>query len=203
MGEELAEAFAAALGGGFSKLALYPMDIIKNNLQALAAGSPREITQTSVAKELIGTYGVGGLYCGWYWAGMSGFFEKGIYFFAYAFARNAWIKYIGPFNTVGQLVIGYMCEWSHTPFVQPIDRMLVMTQTDSTRDPLTGKGPVRRSNIARIHSVYSTKGIAGFYKGLASYFLLACKPALQYYTFNFVRGPLPGCVSTCSLGLHF
>eukprot|EP01043_Picozoa_sp_COSAG02_P042497 COSAG02_NODE_3619_length_6464_cov_15.210683_3_plen_80_part_00 len=41
------------------------------------------MTQATVAKELVKTYGVSGLYCGWYWAMMSGFMEKGIYFFAY------------------------------------------------------------------------------------------------------------------------
>jgi len=186
MADQLAEAIAAAIGGGFSKLALYPMDIVKNNLQSLAAGSPRGLTQMTVAKELVGSYGIQGLYCGWYWATLSGFTEKGIYFFAYAWAQRAWVHYIGPFGTVGNLVVGYICEWTQIPFVQPIDRLLVMTQIDSTRDPITGKGPVRRSNISRIHSIKKANGIAGFYKGVGSYFLLACKPALQYWTFNTV-----------------
>ena len=41
------------------------------------------MTQATVAKELVKSYGVSGLYCGWYWAMTSGFVEKGIYFFAY------------------------------------------------------------------------------------------------------------------------
>ena len=40
MAEQLAEALAAALGGSFSKGVLYPMDIIKNNLQAVKAVRP-------------------------------------------------------------------------------------------------------------------------------------------------------------------
>ena len=41
MAEQLAEALAAALGGSFSKGVLYPMDIIKNNLQAVKAASEK------------------------------------------------------------------------------------------------------------------------------------------------------------------
>lgn len=132
---------------------------------------------------------------------------------AYAFARNAWIRHVGPFNTVGNLVIGYICEWSHTPFVQPIDRMLVMTQTDSIKDPITGHGPIKRSNIARAHSIVRSKGIGGFYKGWGSYLLLACKPALQYWVFNMVSRAAGGFSSsplasasapcrTCGLCVH-
>jgi len=187
MAEQLAEALSAAIGGAFSKVALYPMDIVKNNLQAVAAGSPKKMTQATVAKELVKTYGVSGLYCGWYWAMMSGFMEKGIYFFAYAWLKTLWTTTTGSWNTVGELVIGYVAEWTHTPFVQPIDANLVMTQTDSVKDPLTGAAPKNRTNMQRINEVMKTKGIAGFYKGWGSYTLLACKPAIQYYTFNFCK----------------
>lgn len=178
---------SAAIGGAFSKVALYPMDIVKNNLQAVAAGSPKKMTQMTVAKELINTYGVSGLYCGWYWAMLSGFMEKGIYFFCYSWLKTAWVSYTGSWNTAGELIIGYVAEWTHTPFVQPIDANLVMTQTDSVKDPLTGAAPKNRTNAQRISEVLKTKGIKGFYKGWGSYTLLACKPAIQYYTFNFCK----------------
>ena len=54
-----------------------------------------------VAKELVSTYGVTGLYCGWYWAMLSGFVEKGLYFFFYAWVKTGWTTYVGDFNVAG------------------------------------------------------------------------------------------------------
>ena len=210
MAEQLSEALAAALGGSFSKGVLYPMDIIKNNLQAVKAvrplfasdtplvrwlraldacsqGSPKKLTQMGVAKELVSTYGVTGLYCGWYWAMLSGFVEKGLYFFFYAWVKTGWTTFVGDFNVAGELIVGYLAEWTHTPFVQPIDAMLIATQTDSTKDPVTGREPIKRGNVARARAILKAKGIGGFYKGWGSYLLLALKPAIQYYTFNVCK----------------
>jgi len=50
MAEQLAEALAAALGGSFSKGVLYPMDIIKNNLQAVKAVRPLFASDTPVGR---------------------------------------------------------------------------------------------------------------------------------------------------------
>ena len=140
-----------------------------------------------VAKELVSTYGVTGLYCGWYWAMLSGFVEKGLYFFFYAWVKTGWTTYVGDFNVAGELIVGYLAEWTHTPFVQPIDAMLIATQTDSTKDPVTGREPIKRGNVARASAILKAKGIGGFYKGWGSYLLLALKPAIQYYTFNVCK----------------
>ena len=140
-----------------------------------------------VAKELVSTYGVTGLYCGWYWAMLSGFVEKGLYFFFYAWVKTGWTTFVGDFNVAGELIVGYLAEWTHTPFVQPIDAMLIATQTDSTKDPVTGREPIKRGNVARARAILKAKGIGGFYKGWGSYLLLALKPAIQYYTFNVCK----------------
>ena len=38
-----------------------------------------------------------------------------------AWLKTLWTTTTGSWNTVGELVIGYVAEWTHTPFVQVRD----------------------------------------------------------------------------------
>ena len=35
-----------------------------------------------------------------------------------AWLKTLWTTTTGNWNTVGELIIGYIAEWTHTPFVQ-------------------------------------------------------------------------------------
>lgn len=70
-----------------------------------------------------------------------------------AWLKTGYTQYVGPFNVGAELLVGYLAEWTHTPFVQPLDANLIMTQTDSVKNPLTGAAPLNRTNMQRINHV--------------------------------------------------
>mgnify|MGYP003318972952 CR=1 FL=1 len=48
-------------------------------------------------------------------------YEKIIYFYLFAFARNAYVKRFGALDPIMNLVIGYVSNWAQLPLTMPVD----------------------------------------------------------------------------------
>jgi hypothetical protein len=90
--EQLADATSGGLAGMISTATVYPLEVIKTNMQAQKQRTtpggrpPRTVTQ--LVRDLLERDGLGGLYGGCHVAALQAFLEKFIYFCARRKARS-------------------------------------------------------------------------------------------------------------------
>lgn len=182
--DQLAEGMAAGLGGIICTTVLYPLEIVKNQLQVMTnaegkrePGAPKP-TFRSVALHIWKMDGARGLMwgntpsCAW------GFVEKLLYF--YSFAGCRWVAERitgGPMSTPVSLLVGYACEWTHLPFTMPLEVWTVRVQ--HTR-PGT-------SIWRTLWGLYEKGGVRVFFKSASAFLVLATKPAIKYTLYERVR----------------
>jgi len=184
--EAFAEAISAGLGGAFSSSALYPIEIVKNRLQASQKKEGKKDedgkdveaeSMTSVAKDLYREAGMGGFYKGFQYSAMQSATEKAIYFYGYTYIVRSWKQFFGELSTGSSVLCGCLAEWVHLPVSLPIDAVTVRIQT--------GKGGANPIKILR--DVIKESGVSGLYSGWAAYVVLCLKPAITYALFDALK----------------
>ena len=118
MGDSLAEALAAGMGGIVCTTLLYPMEIVKNRLQVMTDASPSSghgadvpaPTFFSVGKFIWRQDGLRGLMWGNTPSCIWGFVEKLLYFYSFALLRALTLRSTGrtALTTAHSLLIGYL-----------------------------------------------------------------------------------------------
>ena len=206
------EAFAAAQGGAISAGILYPLETIKKilqsqtksekkkknkkkkkeeNAQVTVVEETKELTFSSVVTNIYSERGCGGFFQGVEYAIVQSFIEKFVYFFAYVSYKGLYLKRKAlsskgennkmrgnELNTLPNLIIGYLSELSHLPLTVPLE--VIITRL------ITSRGKINSLNAA-IKTIYSEKGILGFYKGFEAYFVTGFRSAIQYTIFEQLR----------------
>ena len=168
-----AEASAAAMGGICSTVILYPLEIVKNKMQAGERGS-----FSSIMAKVVKAQGAAGLYNGCTFSTCHSVLEKSIYFYAYATLRRAVEAYSkGEMGQAANIMVGYVCEWAHLPVTMPVDKVLVSVQMGRGRGSLSGL----------VREIHAEGGVGAFYPGWRAYSLLALKPAIQYTVFEQIK----------------
>jgi hypothetical protein len=174
--DAFADAFAAAAGGYFSCSVLFPLEIVKNKLQASQKSGLDEPTFFGIANEIYKEHGIHGFIDGVTVSAVGSSTEKFVYFYAYSFMRAAYENMMGSTpGPVMDLLVGYVCEFMHLPVSMPLDTLGVKIQTN--KDPSLGV-------MSIVNKTVQETGVAGFYKGWQAYFGLAWKPAIQYAVFE-------------------
>jgi hypothetical protein len=167
--EAAAEAIAGSIGGFISSAVLFPLDYVKTQQQA---GTVKGSFLT-VAAEILKKQGPLAFYRGAPFRGFQSGYEKIIYFYLFAFARNAYVKRFGALDPIMNLVIGYVSNWAQLPLTMPVDTCVNGMIT-------TGK-----SFGTMVNTVISNP--AGAYKGMAAYSIAALKPAVQFTVVEQMR----------------
>ena len=167
--EAAAEAIAGSIGGFISSAVLFPLDYVKTQQQA---GTVKGSFLT-VAAKVYRERGLLAFYSGAFWRGFQSGYEKIIYFYLFAFARNAYVKRFGALDPIMNLVIGYVSNWCQLPFTMPVDTCVNGMIT-------TGK-----SFGTMVKTVIDNP--AGAYKGMAAYSIAALKPAVQFTVVEQMR----------------
>jgi hypothetical protein len=174
--DAFADAFAAAAGGYFSCSVLFPLEIVKNKLQASQKSGLEEPTFFGIANEIYKENGINGFIDGVTVSAVGSSTEKFVYFYVYSFMRAAYENATGSSpGPVMDLLVGYVCEFMHLPISMPLDTLGVKIQTN--KDPSLGVAAI-------VNKTIKETGVAGFYKGWQAYFGLAWKPAIQYAVFE-------------------
>ena len=169
--ESFIEAVNAMIGSCVSKLATYPLDIIKTRL----ATSDSDKTITDVYADLTKDKGFLGLYFGVEYKVFKSSSAKFLYFYIY---RALMIIASGPNREVSvaaNLLIGYLGEFLSLPIVMPLEAVVSKTQTDG----ISGRQAVA--------AMYKEDGIARFYAAPFAYVVGCCQPAIQYTIYDQIK----------------
>ena len=167
--EATAEAIAGSIGGFISSAVLFPLDYVKTQQQAGTVKGSFLTVAVKIWKEK----GLLAFYSGAPWRGFQSGYEKIIYFYLFAFARNAYVKRFGALDPIMNLVIGYVSNWCQLPLTMPVDTCVNGMIT-------TGK-----SFGTMVKTVIDNP--AGAYKGMAAYSIAALKPAVQFTVVEQMR----------------
>ena len=172
--ESFIEATNAAVGTAVSKLATYPLDIVKTRLALAEAGTPL----MSVVSDLTREKGVfAGLWFGVENKLLKSCTAKFIYFYIYRGMLNM-VQDSGPSSQVSvatNLVIGYLGEFLSLPIVMPLEAVVSKSQSSG----MTGPQAVR--------AMYLEGGVRRFYAAPFAYVMGCCQPAIQYTIFDQVK----------------
>ena len=189
------EVVAAALGGAISSAALYPLEVIKTQMQAVddavAAAQERKRDNEQephpsaphgmmdFAIDLYQTQGISVFYRGLECSVLQSALEKGLYFFFYTTFQRAHRK-LQPRDvsqtSITNLILGYVSEWAHLPISLPFDAWTTAIQTSH-----------RRQAPLQIFLAMLGDKNQRFYKGISAYYLLCFKPALQYAVYEQLK----------------
>ena len=204
--EALAEAVAGSLGGFISSAVLFPLDFVKTQQQAgtvkgsfLSVGaailkergplafyrgahfrgfqSVRPRPARSTAQRQLGSHCAAAL------LSLVQGYEKIIYFYLFAFMRNAYQTRYGVIDPITNLVIGYVSNWCQLPFTMPVDTCV------------NGMITTGRSFGTMVKTVLANP--AGAYKGMAAYSIAALKPAIQFTVYEQMRWSAEPARSSC------
>ncbi|KAJ1635022.1 mitochondrial carrier domain-containing protein [Pavlovales sp. CCMP2436] len=177
--EQVIDAASGGLAGVFSTAAVYPLEVIKTNLQAQVkhAGSSGRAPRTAVemARDLIARDGVLGLYGGCQMAVAQAFVEKFIYFYVFSALKRAYTRSVGALSLPANVLLGYAADWAHLAFTMPVEMVAVRMQTRGVSAPESFRG------------ILAETGPRGLYTGIAAYLVLCFKPAIQSALFEALR----------------
>ena len=169
--ESFIEATNAAVGTAVSKLATYPLDIVKTRLATAEAGS----SVASVVRDLTAERGVAGLFFGVENKLVKSCTAKFIYFYIYRALLDVVRTGNSQVSVVANLVIGYLGEFLSLPVVMPLEAVVSKSQTSG----LTGPQAAR--------AMYLEGGVRRFYAAPFAYVVGCCQPAIQYTIFDQVK----------------
>ena len=188
------EVLSASLGGAISASILYPLDVLKTQMQAgcgansageggkdpkdeVSDESKNNGSMVAVARRLYDrdpTVFVRGMETSAFQSAL----EKALYFLAYATLKRSYLSITNQthLSTLPNLVLGCAAEWAHLPVSLPVDAWTTRVQTSKTNQaPLQILLHMLRDPTCR------------FYSGLSAYTLLCLKPALQYTVYEQVK----------------
>lgn len=189
-----AEVISACVGGVFSASALYPLEVLKTNMQASSgnvtdeAGNDDENdnnkmqqrSSLTLAKGMYKEGGLGAFYNGVTTSAFQSATEKALYFFAYSNFKNAYTKISSSeMGMIANLTLGCAAEWAHLPITLPIDCLTTKIQTNTDSN--------KQGAFALMAAMLSEKGVAGMYKGIQAYIVLCLKPSMQYTLFEQLK----------------
>ncbi|KAL3913766.1 MAG: hypothetical protein SGILL_006362 [Bacillariaceae sp.] len=211
------EVVSASLGGAFSSMVLYPLEVLKTRIQAeehdINVHQPKDNddnndddddghfkpntsgSMMSYAHNLYSREGLGVFYKGMAASAMLSALEKACYFCSYTLLKQLAAKSpkkklstSSPASlSIGtNLFLGCLAEWSHLPLTLPIDAFTTAVQTQkSTAGPQdTTK---TEAALALWMTLWKQKS---FYKGIAAYYVLCFKPAIQYALFEQLKASI-------------
>lgn len=179
MAEVLIDAASGGLAGMLATTAVYPLEVIKTNLQAQkkratpGARPPRTVAE--IVRDVVARDGVMGLYGGCEVAACQAFVEKFIYFSAFESLKRAYARLVGALSLPASVLLGYLSDWSHLPITLPAEQVAVRMQ-------MTGA-----SALDALRQVRAEGGLGGLYKGMAAYVVLGLKPAVQNAVFEALK----------------
>ena len=129
--ESFIEAVNAAVGTAVSKLATYPLDIVKTRLATAEASK----SLLSVVGDLTREKGIVGLYFGVENKLLKSCTAKFIYFYIYRALLNMAKTSTGQISVATNLVIGYLGEFLSLPVVMPLEAVVSKSQTSGLTGP--------------------------------------------------------------------
>ena len=177
--DAIVDAASGGLAGMLATTAVYPLEIIKTNLQAqkkrATPGVRPPRTVAEIVRDVVARDGVIGLYGGCEVAACQAFVEKFIYFYAFESLKRAYTRLVGTLSLPASVLLGYLSDWSHLPITLPAEQLAVRMQTTGCR-PLDA-----------LRQVLAESGLGGLYKGMAAYVVLGLKPAVQNAVFEALK----------------
>lgn len=169
--EQLIEAINAAIATAFSKVATYPLDIVKTRL----ATAPASTTVGQVVSDLTKTNGIGGLFFGVENKLVKSCTAKFIYFYIYRALINLGSGPNGEISVASNLVIGYLGEFFSLPVIMPLEAIVSKSQTAG----ISGK--------QAMSVMYQEGGVNRFYAAPFAYVMGCCQPAIQYTIYDQIK----------------
>lgn len=169
--ESFIEAVNAAVGTAVSKIATYPLDIVKTRLATADASK----SFLSVVGDLTQEKGVAGLFFGVENKLLKSCTAKFIYFYIYRALLNTAKTATGQVSVATNLLIGYLGEFLSLPIVMPLEAIVSKSQTSGLTGP----------EAARL--MFKEGGIRRFYAAPFAYVMGCCQPAIQYTLFDQVK----------------
>jgi hypothetical protein len=172
--DDFAAALSAAVGGIASTLALYPLEIVKNNLQVGGGGSRPSFL--AVSRRIHRTGGLPAFFTGVHGACSSAALEKLLYYYSYSLLSRTAQSSSGP----ALLAVGYLSDFTHLPLTMPFEKVMIAQQIGAKQGR---KVPFFREFLR----IWRSEGWAAFYGGWRAYFVLAFKPAIENAVFERIR----------------
>ena len=166
--DSFSEAAAGAIGGIFSCTVLYPLEVIKNNLQS----GKVEGSMVDVAKHVWKKDGAAGFTKGVQVAASCSATEKFMYFYLFRALIKRYEAARGgeKIGTVANLAVGYAADWMCRPVVLPLDTLSLQLSLAQPRDTF-------RDVVARL-------SLRDAYSGVGAYVVMCLKPAVQFTMFE-------------------
>jgi len=173
--------FIAASAGGAaaasSTVALYPIDIIKTNINRGHDSSGAEYTSNrDVVTQLYAKGGLAGFYRGISARTTQQIVQKFSFYYCYAFLRRS----VGPRNLTfwPNLLVGYLAGVGSVLGSNPLEVV-------STRQQTSGGPP--RGTLATVMDILAESGAEGLFRGCTSNFVLAINPAIENTLFDQIK----------------
>ena len=180
---DFASALSAAVGGIVSTLALYPLEIVKNNLQVGGGGSGGSNDDDQTPPSFLTVYrrihrrgGLSAFFTGVQGACSSAALEKLLYYYTYSLLSRTTQSSSAP----ALLAVGYASDFTHLPLTMPFEKVMIAQQIGAKQ----GRKVQFFDTFSRIVKV---EGWMTFYHGWRAYFVLAFKPAIENAVFERIR----------------
>lgn len=191
------EVIAASVGGAISASILYPLEVVKTQMQAQHKQQRQDddddegestkkssMSMIPFMKHLYETQGARVFWHGMETSAFQSATEKALYFFAYTLLKQSY-QTISPtsqhISTLPNLLLGYLADWAHLGITLPIDAWTTRIQTASQSKTSTES---KSQTPLKILLTMLQDDNVHFYKGLQAYYLLCLKPALQYTVYE-------------------
>ena len=178
--DDLVNAISASLGGIVSTFTLYPIEVVKNNLQ-VSTGQEDTTTNKAptfftVANSIYKNNGPLGFFAGVKGSCASAALEKFFYYYMYSnFVRQTRAT-SGP----TLLFCGYVADFSHLPITMIFEKIMIAQQT-------AAKDGITISFFPEFQRLLKKGGWQSFYSGWHAYFILAFKPAIENMLFDLMK----------------
>ena len=166
--DSFSEALAGAVGGIFSCSILYPLEVIKNNLQSGKVSGG----MVDAAKHVWRKEGAVGFTKGVQVAASCSATEKFLYFYLFRALIKRYEAATGgaKIGTAANLAVGYAADWMCRPLVLPLDTLSLQLSLAKKED--TFGDVVKRLSWRDAYS------------GVGAYVVMCLKPAVQYTMFE-------------------
>jgi HAMP domain-containing protein len=198
--EALTEAFAGSAGGLLATAVVYPLELLKVRIQTQLAnkmtnyentGSSEKKNSTgnksilSIAKELIKTQGIQGLYYGFWLKAAGCVYDDLIYFFVYRLIERNLKSIINMIfgrrsNAVTiatDFIVGSLAGCVQFFITIPVETITVNIQSQTSMSSIYNT----------MQELYKKNGIRGFWRGYSISCLLTCNPAINFGVFEWLK----------------
>ncbi|KAI0060613.1 mitochondrial carrier [Artomyces pyxidatus] len=180
----LVQAFSGALGSAAANAVAYPLDLVTTRLQTT---KHRGLTARNVIQNTVQKHGVAALYDGLPSDSAYTLLTNFLYFYTYTRLRGTVIHRVRSLSVSQELAIGFAAGVVSKLISTPLSIVTVRLQTARDDEDEEEGEKEEPSVLAVVRAIYREHGLAGFWRGFQTTFLLCLNPSLTFALLQLYR----------------